>query len=227
MAIARYYSENPRFFVAVDCIIFGFENNELQLLLQERNFEPFRGEPALMGGFVQEDESLDEAAYRVLRERTGCKDVYMEQVGAFGAIDRDPGARVISTAYYALIDKAKIDPETTRRFHGRWVGIKEMPILYFDHLKMVRKALFLLRDKISYKPVGFSLLPKEFTLTQLQNLYEAILDEEIDKRNFRKRIHEMGYIEKTGGVDKNSSKRGAALYRFNIEKYNEKKDFRL
>lgn len=227
MAESRYYSENSKFYISVDCIIFGFDTRNLQILLQERNFEPFRGELSLMGGFLKENESLDEAAYRVLEERTGYKNIYMEQVGTFGAVDRDPGARVVSTAYFTLVDKTKLDHSISNRFGGRWVNVKDLPTLNFDHTKMVKKAVRMLQDRISYKPVGFNLLPQEFTLGQLQALYESILNETIDKRNFRKRIAEMYYIEKTGGIDKTSSKRGAALYRFNFDKYNLEKDFRL
>lgn len=224
---SKFYSENPQFFVAVDCIIFGFENNKLKVLLQERNFDPFRGESSLMGGFVQNEESLDEAAARVLRERTGLRNTYMIQVGTFGAIDRDPGARVISTAYLALINKELYDNSLLNKYYGKWVDIEKLPTLYFDHLKMINKARVMLQDRISYSPVAFNLLPREFSLSKLQSLYEAILGETIDKRNFRKRINEMDFIEKTGGVDKSASKRGAALYRFNIDRFNRNRDFHL
>lgn len=224
---ARFYTENPRFYVAVDCIIFGYDNRQLQVLLSERAIDPFRGHPSLMGGFVQENESLDQTAHRVLSELTGLNNVYMEQVGTFGAIDRDPGARVISTAYYALVDKGHYPEELLRQNKGIWYNVDKLPNLYFDHLNMIKKARHLLQDKISYMPVGFNLLPEIFTLSQLQGLYESILGEEIDKRNFRKRISEMPYIENTGLTERYSSKRPAAYYRFNIETYNIHRNFKL
>lgn len=223
----RFYTENPRFYVAVDCVIFGYDNKKLQVLLSSRGFEPFRGQPSLMGGFLQENESLDQTAHRVLSELTGLNNIYMEQVGTFGAIDRDPGARVISTAYYALVDKNKYPEELIHTYKGVWYPVDDLPNLNFDHTNMIKKARYLLQDKISYMPVGFNLLPEIFTLSQLQNLYESILGEDIDKRNFRKRISEMPYIENTGLTERTSSKRPAAYYRFNIQTYNIHRNFKL
>ena len=205
----NYYSSNPTFYIGIDCIIFGFSEGEISLLLLKRNFEPAMGEWSLMGGFVQKDESVDDAAKRVLAELTGLENVYMEQVGTFGAIDRDPGERVISVAYYALIN------------------INELPELIFDHPQMVEKARKLMQQKASVEPIGFNLLPKLFTLSQLQSLYEAIYGEAMDKRNFRKRVAEMDYIEKTDKIDKLGSKRGAALYKFNSRAYRKDPKFKL
>lgn len=195
--MTNYYSINPKFYVSVDCIIFGFHEGELNLLLLKRNFEPSMGEWSLMGGFVQENESVDDAAKRVLAELTGLDHVYMEQVGSFGAIDRDPGERVVSIAYYALININEYDRELVQRHNAFWVNINELPPLIFDHPAMVEQARKLMQQKASVEPIGFNLLPKLFTLSQLQSLYEAIYGESIDKRNFRKRIAEMDYIEKT------------------------------
>ena len=217
--MTNYYSINPKFYVSVDCIIFGFHEGELNLLLLKRNFEPSMGEWSLMGGFVQENESVDDAAKRVLAELTGLDHVYMEQVGSFGAIDRDPGERVVSIAYYALININEYDRELVQRHNAFWVNINELPPLIFDHPAMVEQARKLMQQKASVEPIGFNLLPKLFTLSQLQSLYEAIYGESIDKRNFRKRIAEMDYIEKTDLIDKKSSKRGAALYQFNEKAY--------
>ena len=213
--MSNYYSSNPKLYVGIDCIIFGFNEGELNLLLLKRNFEPAMGEWSLMGGFVQEDESVDDAAKRVLNELTGLEDVYMEQVQAFGAIDRDPGERVVSIVYYALININEYDKESVQQHNAFWVNINELPALIFDHPQMVEKARKLMQQKASTEPIGFNLLPKLFTLSQLQSLYEAIYGESIDKRNFRKRIAEMDYIEKTDKIDKTGSKRGAALYQFN------------
>ena len=225
--VSTYYKNNPKFFVGIDCIIFGFEKDRLNLLLLQRNFEPAKGQWSLMGGFVQENESADDAAKRVLYELTGLKDVYMEHIGAFGEIDRDPGERVISLAYYALIKTNEYDRELVHRHNAHWVNIDEIPDLIFDHNKMVEKARFAMKEKASTAPIGFNLLPELFTLTQLQSLYEAIYGEPMDKRNFRKRISEMGYIEKTDKIDKTGSKRGAFLYKFNDKAYREDPKFKL
>ena len=210
-----YYSSNPTFYVGIDCIIFGFNEGEISLLLLKRNFEPAMGEWSLMGGFVQNNESVDDAAKRVLHELTGLENVYMEQVGTFGAIDRDPGERVISVAYYALININEYDRKLVQKHNAYWVNMNELPPLIFDHPEMVEKARELMKQKASVEPIGFNLLPKLFTLSQLQSLYEAIYGETMDKRNFRKRVAEMDYIEKTDKIDKLGSKRGAALYKFN------------
>ena len=214
-----YYSEHPKFHVAVDCIIFGFKQGRLHLLLLKRNFEPAKGDWSLMGGFVQADESVDDAARRVLFELTGLDKVYMNQVGAYGALDRDPGERVISVAYYALLDIDAYDPEPVRAHNAFWVDLKEVPHLIFDHDSMVSKALDRVRHKASDRPILFNLLPDEFTLTMFQSLYESLYSEQQDKRNFRKKVAQMEFVEKTGGIDKSSSRRGAALYRFNPDKY--------
>ena len=225
--MSNYYSINPKFYVSVDCIIFGFYEGELNLLLLKRNFEPALGEWSLMGGFVQENESVDDAAKRVLAELTGLDQVYMEQVSSFGAIDRDPGERVVSIAYYALININEYDRELVQKHNAFWVNINELPPLIFDHQAMVEQARALMQQKASVAPIGFNLLPKLFTLSQLQSLYEAIYGEAIDKRNFRKRIAEMDYIEKTDLIDKTSSKRGAALYQFNEKVYRKAPKFKL
>lgn len=194
--MSNYYSINPRFYISVDCIIFGFNEEELNLLLLKRNFQPAMGEWSLMGGFVQQGESVDNAAKRVLAELTGLENVYMEQVGSFGEVERDPGERVISVAYYALININEYDRELVHQHNAYWVNINELPPLIFDHPQMVKQARELMQQKASTEPIGFNLLPKLFTLSQLQSLYEAIYGEQIDKRNFRKRIAEMDYIEK-------------------------------
>ena len=189
--------------------------------------DPGRGEWSLYGGFVDENESLDEAANRVLNELTGLKHLYMKQVAAFGAIDRDPGERVISIAYCALINVKDYNERLLKEHEVEWVEVDKIPTLYSDHNMMVKKALTLLRKRINSEPLIFNLLPKLFTLTQLQSVYEAILGEVIDKRNFRKRIKANDMIEKTELIDKYSSKRGAALYRFNKKMYQEESSFKL
>lgn len=222
-----YYSEYSKVWVSVDCIIFGFEKGQLKLLIGKRQMDPGRGEWSLYGGFVNADESIEDAANRVLYELTGMKKVYMKQVGAFGEIDRDPGERVISIAYCALINVKDYDDKLRKKYGLEWVSKENMPPLYSDHEQMVKKAINLLRHRISTEPLSFNLLPNLFTLTQLQNVYEAILGEEIDKRNFRKRIKAIDFIEKTELIDKVTSKRGAALYRFNKKAYKEYPYFKL
>lgn len=223
----RYYSQHPKFYHAVDCIIFGFSGGELSLLLLKRRFEPGKGEWSLMGGFVQENEHMDDAAKRVLAELTGLTDVFMEQVGTFGQIERDPGERVISTAYYALINIKEYDRQLVEEHNAHWVNINEVPDLLFDHEEMVNKARKAMKLQAAMRPICFHLLPEHFTLTQLQNLYEAINGELIDKRNFRKRVAELGYVEKTKLIDKLTSRRGAALYKFNEEDYKKTLKFKL
>ena len=219
MSSKGYYSVHPKFHAAVDCIIFGFEEGELSLLLLQRNFEPSKGDWSLAGGFVEEGESLDDAARRVVAALTGLGGLCMRQVHTYGEVGRDPGERVLSTAYYALVDIKRYDRELVRAHNAFWVRLPEIPHLIFDHDLMVADALRFMRYQAGIKPVGINLLPEEFTLTQLQTLYEAIFGERIDKRNFRKRIAGMDYIEKTGNIDKTLSRKGAALYRFNRDKY--------
>lgn len=224
---SKYYADEPTFHVAVDCIVFGFDEGKLQVLFQRRSIEPYNGELTPLGGFVGKKETLDEAAYRVLTERTGIKDLLLEQLEAFGDINRDPGGRVISIAYYALLNKAHYNTTLLNKFDCQWIDIDNVPVLYFDHMKMLKKAIMRLQDKIGYTPIAMKLLPKEFTLSQIQRLYEAILNEELDKRNFRKRVCDMPYFIKTGKIDKSNSKRGAAIYTFDYNKYNELRDYHL
>ncbi len=225
--MTTYYSEFQKVLLSVDVIIFGFEQNKLKILIGRRQMDPGRGEWSLYGGFVRADESLDAAADRTLRELTGLRNVYMRQVGAFGNLDRDPGERVVSVAYYALINVKDYDEKLRKKHDVEWVNIEEIPQMYSDHNTMIIRARKLMQQKMRTVPVGFELLPDLFTLTQLQRLYEAVYGYEIDKRNFRKRLKEMDFIEKTDLIDKLSSKRGAALYRFNKNVYNEDPTFKL
>ncbi|MBR2150911.1 MAG: NUDIX hydrolase [Prevotella sp.] len=225
--MTSFYFEHQKIFLAVDCIIFGFDDNKLKILIGRRQMDPGRGEWSLYGGFVRNDESIDEAADRTLYQLTGMRNVYMRQVGAFGSVKRDPGERVVSIAYYALINVKDYDEHLLKEHQVEWVNVDEMPHLYSDHNVMVEKARKLMRQKMHTEPVGFELLPDLFTLTQLQRLYEAVKGEEVDKRNFRKRIKDMDFIEKTDLIDKESSKRGAAFYRFNKKVYSLEPNFKL
>ena len=222
-----YYNEYSKVWVSVDCIIFGFDEGKLKVLIGRRQMDPGRGEWSLYGGFVAADESLDDAARRTLYELTGMKDVFMRQVETFGRVDRDPGERVISVAYYALINVKDYSEELQKEHGVEWVSSDELPHLYSDHNEMVDKAWRLMMQKIRTEPIGFKLLPELFTLTQLQRLYESVVGHEIDKRNFRKRNKEMDFIQKTDKIDKKGSKRGAYLYRFNDNVYKEDPNFKL
>ena len=225
--MTAYYLEHQKLYVSVDVIVFGFEENRLKVLIGRRQMDPGRGEWSLYGGFVAADEGIDECAERTLLELTGLKKLFIRQVGAFGAIDRDPGERVVSVAYYALINVKDYDEKLRLKHNVEWVDVNQLPTLYSDHNEMVCQALRRMQLKMRTEPIGFRLLPQLFTLTQLQRLYEAVNGQEIDKRNFRKRIKDMDFIEKTDLIDKLSSKRGAALYRFNKTTYKEDPNFKL
>ena len=225
--MTTFYNEHSKVFLSVDCIIFGFDDKKLKVLVGRRKMDPGRGEWSLYRGFVGATESVDEAATRTLFELTGLRNLYMRQIGAFGKIDRDPGERVVSIAYYALINVNDYD-EKLRQAHGaEWIDVENLPTLYSDHNEMLTKARKLIQQKMSHEPIGFRLLPNLFTLTQLQTLYEAVYGTELDKRNFRKRVKDMDFIEKTELIDKKSSKRGAYLYRFNNKAYTEDSNFKL
>lgn len=216
-----HYSNKDKFLVAVDCIIIGFRDNELNILIARRPFEPLKGGWSLMGGFVNKEESVQNAAIRVVNEFTGISDVYLEQVGAYGDLERDLGERVISIAYYALVNIENFDKSLTSRFDAKWVKMTNLPELIFDHNKMVRDTLNQLQRRAAIKPIGFNLLNEQFTLPTLQSLYESIYQENIDKRNFRKKLTSMDILEKLDEKDKSSSKKGAFYYRFNKEKYDQ------
>lgn len=218
---STFYSNITTHLVAVDCIIMGFKDNELNILLTRRPFEPLIGGWSLMGGFVKLSESVNVAAARVASEFTGITDLYMEQVGAYGDVDRDLGQRVISIAYYALINMDLFDTSLMDKYDARWVKISLLPDLVFDHNKMVKDTISLLQRRAAIKPIGFNLLGEQFTLPQLQCLYEAIYQETIDKRNFRKKILSMDILEKLEEKDKASSKRGAFYYKFIKDKYDQ------
>ncbi len=216
-----YYSEHEKFHVAVDSIIFGYdeEGRELKVLLLKRNFQPAKGEWSLMGGFVENGESIDEAAKRILNQLTGLSDVYMEQLYAFGDLERDPGARIISIAYFALIKINASDLELVKNHGATWIPISALPPLIFDHSAMVERALKKLQVRARTQPIGFELLPDKFTIPQLQGLYEAIYNKALDKRNFRRKLLSMDLLEKLEEKEKESSRKGAWYYRFDANKY--------
>ncbi len=211
---SNYYKSHHLFLVAVDCIIFGFQNNEIKLLVHPRAMEPEQGGLSLMGGFVKSNESVDQAASNILSSLTGLENIFMEQVKVYGEINRDPGERVISCAYYALIDINDYDDSLLKAHNAFWVNLEEASNLIFDHSQMVRDALAILRRKAVLEPIGFNLLPEKFTMTHLQSLYEAIYIKSLDKRNFRKKMLSFNFIEKLDEIDKSGSKKGAFLYKF-------------
>lgn len=220
MVNKKNYDNIERFPVALDGIIFGFNRKELKLLLIKRDFEPKKGYWSLMGGFLQSDESLDEAASRILTKLTGLKNIYLEQLYGFGEVDRDPVERTISIAYYSLINIHDHDKELEEKYSARWFSVNDLPDLIFDHQEMVEAAKARLRYKAARQPVGFELLPDKFTLPELQKLYEAIYETKLDKRNFRRRILSMNVLVKTDEKQKKFSKKGAFLYKFDNDKFN-------
>ncbi len=217
----KIYSKYKKHLVAVDSIVFGYDilEKQIKLLLIKRSFNPAKGKWSLAGGFVEPGESLDVAACRVLHNLTGLKNIFMKQLYCYGEPDRDPGARVISVAYWALIKIKDIDRKVTDMNGAHWQSINKLPKLIFDHPGMVERALKELQLQIRIKPVGFELLPEKFTLVQLLDLYEAIYQRKIDKRNFRKKIQSMDILEKLGEKEKETSKKGAYYYRFIKERY--------
>lgn len=226
--IAEYRSHEP-LLLAIDCIIFGFDGEQLKALLIKRGFKPGLGKWSLMGGFVQKHESVDDAAKRILDQLTGLQDIYMEQLHCFGEVDRDPGGRVVSIAYYALIKIDDYSKELMEAHQAEWFSMDEIPPLIFDHKKMITMARERLRQKVANYPIGFALLPHKFTLPQLQALYEAIYETELDKRNFTRKILSFEILQKLNEKEKESSRKGAFLYVFDSKKYKmlEKDGFKM
>jgi 8-oxo-dGTP diphosphatase len=206
--------------LTVDCVVFGVDADDLRVLLIQRGLAPFEGQWALPGGFVRIDETLEDAARRELEEETGLGKVFLEQLYTFGAADRDPRERVVSVAYYALVNLRDhhVHAATDAR-DAAWFGVNDVPRLAFDHADILQTALERLRGKLRYQPIGFELLPKKFTLTQLQNLYELVLERELDKRNFRKRVLAMDLLVETDELERDVAHRAARLYRFDESKY--------
>jgi 8-oxo-dGTP diphosphatase len=212
--------EFPRAALTVDCVVFGLDEDELEVMLIRRGLEPFAGRWALPGGFVHLDETLDEAARRELEEETGLRKVYLEQLYTFGAVDRDPRERVVTVAYYALVKLSdhKIRAATDAT-DAAWFSLSDLPDLAFDHAHILEVALERLKSKVRYQPIGFELLPRKFTLTQLQRMYEIILDRPLDKRNFRKKILGMDLLIELDEVQKDVAHRAARLYKFDDRHY--------
>jgi 8-oxo-dGTP diphosphatase len=216
------YDKEDKALLAVDCIIFGFDGEDLKILLIKRDFEPEKGKWSLIGGFLKKEEDLDQAAIRILHHLTGLHNVYMEQFYAFSKVDRDPGERTISLAYFALIDIAAHNKELIQLNSAKWFSLKNAPDLIFDHNDMVERAVSRLKYRTKTKPIGFELLPDKFTMKQLQKLYESVLGEKLDKRNFTNKINALDILVKLDEKDMKSSKKGSYLFQFDTYKYNAK-----
>jgi 8-oxo-dGTP diphosphatase len=214
--------EYPRPALTVDCVVFGLDLDEddLEILLVRRGLEPFLGKWALPGGFVRVEETLEDAALRELEEETGLRKVYLEQLYTFGTLDRDPRERVVTVAYYALVKLSdhKVKAATDAA-DAAWFSIHDLPELAFDHQQILDVAQERLRGKVRWQPIGFELLPRKFTLTQLQRMYEIILERQLDKRNFRKKILSMDLLVELDEVQRDVAHRAARLYKFDDRHY--------
>lgn len=206
----------------LDCVIFGFDEKDLKVLLINRGEEPYNNTLAIPGDFVQFEEEMDFAARRVLNELTGLENIYMEQLAAFADKDRHPWGRILTVAFYALINiKDYKLSASSFATDVNWVPLNQIKTLAFDHKKIVEKGVDRLRRRIKNRPVGFELLPKKFTLRQLQNLYESILDEKLDKRNFRRKFLKIDLLQALEEWEENVSHKPAQYYMFNQNKYNQ------
>ena len=217
--ILKQYQSQTKCLVALDSIIFGFDGEELKLLLVKRGIEEEDHTWSLMGGWMQPDESLEGASSRILFELTNLKDIYLEQLHTFGSPDRDPVERTVSVAYFALINVEDYDNKISKNYEAQWFSTQELPKLLFDHEAMVDMAIQHLRYKASQHPIGFELLPEKFTIPQLQKLYEAIFGTELDKRNFSRKLLSTNLLIKLDEKQKGYSKKGAYFYRIDEEKY--------
>jgi len=202
--------------IATDVALFTVEKDQLKVLLMKMTKEPFMGKWALPGGLVGGEESVDAGAIRVLQEKAGVTNVYLEQFGTFGEVDRDPFGRVVSVAYFALVsqEEARMHVSPEQEDSLKWVAVQDVKELAYDHEAILAAAVAQLQTRLSYSNIAYSLLPRQFTLTQLQRLYEVILDTTIDKRNFRKRVLASGLVVPTGKKQEGAANRPAALYRF-------------
>ncbi|MGN6294079.1 MAG: NUDIX hydrolase [Chitinophagaceae bacterium] len=213
------YQNQTRLLAAVDCIIFGFDGNALKLLLVQRAIQPEKGRWSLMGGFIQPAEDADTAALRILKKLTGLEGVYLEQLHTFSGPHRDPIERTLSVTYFALIDIYQYEKQLSDEYHAEWFPLTEIPSLIFDHSEMVKMAREKLRYKAALHPLLFELLPKKFTLPQLQNLYECVYDTSFDKRNFTRKVLSTRLLVKQKDKDKGSSKKGAFFYKLDNRHY--------
>jgi len=221
--IQQLIAEQIDFFriaISVDCVLFGFENNEFKVLLIKSDLEEFRDKWSLLGDLVRPDENLDSASYRILRERTGLEDVFLEQVYTFGDVHRHPAGRVITTAYYSLVD-IRDHHLKLEHYQLHWHPVKDITTLAFDHKTILDTCIRQLQNKIEDHPIIFNLLPEKFSLRELQCLYEAILGQKVDRRNFRKRFFQMDWLLDLNELEQNVPHRPGKLYQFNEARFKE------
>ncbi len=218
-----YTYDYPRPSLTVDCVVFGWDQDTLKVLLIQRDEQPFEGTWALPGGFAHMDEELEAAARRELQEETGLKDMYLEQLYTFGGVKRDPRGRVVTVAWFALINLHNYDRPVggSDARDAAWFSMKATPELAFDHANILKMAFERLKGKIVYQPIGFELLPEKFSFSQLQSLYETILEAKLDRRNFRKKMLSMGILKELDEYDQGVPHRAARLYSFNEQRYRE------
>jgi 8-oxo-dGTP diphosphatase len=216
----KYTYQYARAALTVDCVIFGFDGERMQLLFIKRALAPFQGAWALPGGFVNVDESVDDAAQRELQEETGISNVFLEQLYTFGQLGRDPRERVVSVTYFALVNRSSHTLQAaTDAADAQWFAMNALPPLAFDHAQIVEVALARLRGKLRYAPIGFELLPEKFRLSQLQSLYEAVLGQPLDKRNFRKKVLSHDLLLALEETQRDGAHRPAQLFRFDTKRY--------
>ncbi|MGJ8696053.1 MAG: NUDIX hydrolase [Verrucomicrobiaceae bacterium] len=208
--------------LTTDCVVFGLDEDDLKVLLIQRAIAPFKNQWALPGGFIHVGEDVDTCARRELEEETGLKNIFLEQLATIGTPDRDPREHVVTVAYYALVNLIEHPPiAATDAKNAAWFALDDLPALAFDHADILKLAHQRLRGKVRYQPVGFELLPEKFTLTQLQHLYELILEQTLDKRNFRKKVAKLGILRETDEVEQDVARRAARLYRFDRSRYDD------
>jgi 8-oxo-dGTP diphosphatase len=223
-----YTYKYPHPSVTTDCVIFGFDGTTIKVLLIQRGIEPFKGKWAFPGGFMKIDETAEDCAKRELEEETGLKNTSVEQFYTFTDVNRDPRERVITIAHYALVRLSEVKGGDDATF-AQWFSMDEIPSLAFDHDRILRMAINQLKERICFEPIGFDLLPEVFTMSKLQNLYEAILEVKFDRRNFYNKMLKLGILSEAEPRPKNASRRTPSKYRFNSDKYAElkQKGFRL
>lgn len=228
MSENRYCYKYPHPSVTADCVIFGFDGVSIKVLLIQRGIEPFKGKWAFPGGFMQIDETVEECARRELEEETGLKNASVEQFYTFSDVNRDPRERVITVAHYALVRLSEVKGGDDAA-SAQWFAESEIPSLAFDHDRILRMARNSLKERICFEPIGFELLPEVFTMSELQNLYEAILEVKFDRRNFYNKMLKLGILTEAEPRAEQASRRTPTKYRFNAAKYAElkQKGFRL
>jgi 8-oxo-dGTP diphosphatase len=216
------YPDVAEILVAIDCIIFGFDGKDIKLLVIKRNFEPEKGKWSLMGGFLEAAENLEDGATRILYDLTGLKNVYVEQLRVYGDVRRDPVKRTVSIVFFALINIDDHDENAVKAHNAFWISLNHRPSLIFDHNEMVLRAIEHLRYKAALHPIGFELLPEQFTIPQLQKLYEAIYNTPVDRRNFSRKLMSTRLLIDTGKKDGQSATKKAILYKLDVTRYKEK-----